>query len=631
MQGVAGLYDYGPPGTAIKTNLLTSWRNHFVLEEDMLEIETVSVTPSVVFEVSGHCAKFTDLMVKNEITKAFYRADHLLEAAMDKIIADPATPADKVTECKRIAAQVDDYDAETLGMLLKRFDVRDPEDGGVLSAPYPFNLMFETSIGPAGVHKGYLRPETAQGIFVNFPRLLEYNGGRVPFAGATIGPAFRNEISPRAGLLRVREFTLAEIEHFIDPSDDVHPKLATVANVVVTLYPRDNQTTSNTMVRMTIGDAVRSALIGHTDAKGVKHPSENLGYFIARTHLWLTSMGAHPECLRFRQHLSNEMAHYAIDCWDAELLTSYGWIEVVGHANRACYDLSVHSAASKVGMHFFKSFAEPVQREVLRTKLNKGPIGATFKAEGKALMEHLDSLVGDQCVPLQQALAETGECVVHVHGKDFKLTKAMLAIELVKEKISGEQVTPSVIEPSYGIGRILYSLLEQAYWVRNGDKPAERLTVDELAAKKKALAKGDTEMIRSVLSLVPALAPVKCSVLPLFSSNADMMAYIPRVTTALKQFNITHKVDSASQNIGRRYARTDELGVPFGITIDFDTIKDEGKGLLDTVTLRDRDTTEQVRVPSSEIAQVISNLCNGQITWVQVAAKYPRQLQSQQQ
>ena len=97
---------------------------------------------------------------------------------------------------------MDDYDCASLGALLKQYDVKDPEDGGDLSAPYPFNLMFETSIGPAGTHKGYLRPETAQGIFVNFPKLLEYNGGRVPFAGATIGTAFRNEISPRAGLLR---------------------------------------------------------------------------------------------------------------------------------------------------------------------------------------------------------------------------------------------------------------------------------------------------------------------------------------------------------------------------------------------------------------------------------------------
>lgn len=134
----------------------------------------------------------------------------------------------------------------SLGRLLKEFNVRDPEDGGELSAPYAFNLMFETSIGPAGnkgesyfkissssfsfvsgTHKGFLRPETAQGIFVNFPRLLNYNGGRIPFAGemnllffcsfsltstlvlgATIGPAFRNEIAPRQGLLRVREFTL---------------------------------------------------------------------------------------------------------------------------------------------------------------------------------------------------------------------------------------------------------------------------------------------------------------------------------------------------------------------------------------------------------------------------------------
>ncbi len=351
-------------------------------------------------------------------------------------------------------AQVDDYDVEALGELLKRFDVRDPEDGGALSAPYPFNLMFETSIGPTGVHRGFLRPELAQGIFVNFARLLEFNGGRIPFAGATIGPAFRNEISPRAGLLRVREFTLAEIEHFIDPAEDVHIKFSRVANVVLTLFPRDNQVTTGTMVRMTVGDAVRQRVIG----------GENLGYFMARTALFLWDMGARKEGLRFRQHLANEMAHYASDCWDAELLTSYGWIECVGHANRSCYDLSVHSAASNTNMHYFKPFAEPVVRDVLCAKANKGAVGQAFKADAKQLLPFIESLRGDVCVPLQQALKDKGVCTVKLHDKSFDLTANMVEFSVVTEKVAGESITPAVIEPSYGIGRIIYSILEQSYW-----------------------------------------------------------------------------------------------------------------------------------------------------------------------
>jgi glycyl-tRNA synthetase len=96
---------------------------------------------------------------------------------------------------------------------LKELKVKAPDSGNELSDPSPFNLMFSSQIGPSSGSKGYFRPETAQGIFVNFKRLLEFNNGKMPFAAAQIGLGFRNEISPRAGLLRVREFQMAEIEH----------------------------------------------------------------------------------------------------------------------------------------------------------------------------------------------------------------------------------------------------------------------------------------------------------------------------------------------------------------------------------------------------------------------------------
>ncbi len=158
-----------------------------------------------------------------------------------------------------------------------------------------------------------MRPETAQGMFVNFSRLLEFNGGKLPFAASQIGQAFRNEIAPRSGLLRVREFTLAEIEHFVNPADKRHPKFPSVANLVLTLYPRENQTGTKQMVQMTIGQAVSSGTVAN----------ETLGYFIARTYLFLLAAGIKQERLRFRQHLRDEMAHYATDCWDAEINNSY--------------------------------------------------------------------------------------------------------------------------------------------------------------------------------------------------------------------------------------------------------------------------------------------------------------------
>lgn len=129
--------------------------------------------------------------------------------------------------------------------------------GNNLIGPLPFNLMFSTQIGPTGKLTGYLRPETAQGLFVNFRRLLDYNGGQMPFAGATIGQAFRNEIAPRSGLLRVREFALAEIEHFCHPKNKDHPKYDSVKDIKLVLFPQAEQLADKGTVTMTIDEAVK--------------------------------------------------------------------------------------------------------------------------------------------------------------------------------------------------------------------------------------------------------------------------------------------------------------------------------------------------------------------------------------
>lgn len=179
----------------------------------------------------------------------------------------------------------------------------------------------------------FLRPETAQGIFVNFKRLLEFNQGRLPFAAAQIGNAFRNEISPRSGLIRVREFTMAEIEHFCDPIDKNHGKFDSVRDTEVTLYSACNQMDGKSAEKRTIGDAVKAVSIHNLFFIKRLIPkiiilqgliaNETLGYFMGRIYTFLLKIGVHPTKLRFRQHMNNEMAHYACDCWDAECLTSY--------------------------------------------------------------------------------------------------------------------------------------------------------------------------------------------------------------------------------------------------------------------------------------------------------------------
>ena len=145
-------------------------------------------------------------------------------------------------------------------------NIKDPDTGNALSPAVPFNLMFDTQIGPTGLQKGYLRPETlisiifpetAQGMFINFRRLVEFNNGRLPFAAAQIGLGFRNEISPRQGLLRVREFTMAEIEHFVDPQDKSCAKFASLGDIQLPLWTAQAQDAGErSPVMMSIGEAV---------------------------------------------------------------------------------------------------------------------------------------------------------------------------------------------------------------------------------------------------------------------------------------------------------------------------------------------------------------------------------------
>merc|ERR1719361_1275465 len=160
--------------------------------------------------------------------------------------------AETKTECEDIVIKLDGMTKDEMAAVLKKFEIKSPLTNNPLTEPIEFNLMFETHIGPSGAVRGFLRPETAQGVFVNFKRLLEFNQGKLPFAAAQIGNAFRNEISPRSGLIQVREFTMAEIEHFCDPEDKSHPKFNRVADTEMSLYSACNQMDGNPATQMTI-------------------------------------------------------------------------------------------------------------------------------------------------------------------------------------------------------------------------------------------------------------------------------------------------------------------------------------------------------------------------------------------
>jgi glycyl-tRNA synthetase len=578
--GCGGFFDFGPPGCALKSNFLDLWRRHFVAHEDMLEIECTTMTPDIVLRTSGHVDKFTDLMVKDPSTGECFRADKLLEDHIENLVAgDAAMPTERREELERIARQADSYAPEELGAILTELGVKSPSTGADLTAPFPFNLMFASNIGPEGNNASYLRPETAQGIFINFRRLLDFNGSRMPFAAAQIGLAFRNEISPRAGLLRVREFTMAEIEHFVDPDEKDHPKFASVADLKLCLFPRDRQVgDGKTVSDVTLGEAVSSGVIDN----------ETLAYFMARTALFLSSIGINPQWLRFRQHLQTEMAHYASDCWDAELYTSYGWVECVGIADRSCYDLGVHAAKSKVDLTASKRLDEPLMVDAVRLKANKGLMGRSLKKNMQGVMAALEALPVADAMALESSLEESGEAEFN----GFTLTRQMLSVERTTKKLSEVRYAPSVIEPSFGVGRILYSLMEHSFWVRQGDDK------------------------RSVLSFPAAIAPFKVAVLPL-SANAEFRPAVERISQAVQDGGLSCKVDASSTTIGRRYSRMDEVGVPYGVTVDFET------AITSSVTLRERDSTAQVRVPECNLVTILNALVVGRVTFDEIRQQYP--------
>ena len=427
----------------------------------------------------------------------------------------------------------------------------------------------------------YLRPETAQGQFLNFSKLYEYNNLKMPFASASIGKSFRNEISPRQGLLRVREFLMAEIEHFVDPNDKAHPRFHEVQDVVLKFLPKDVQESGSTqIVEKTIGEAVRSGMVDN----------ETLGYFLARIHLFLKRIGVDQNKVRFRQHMANEMAHYASDCWDAELLSSYGWIECVGCADRSAYDLTVHSKVTGRDLVVQETLAEPLKKDEWDVDINKRVFGPKFKKDAKLVEESLLSLSQSKRESASKELESGPLSVPLPDGRSVEVDSSCVTFSLKTKTINVREYTPNVIEPSFGIGRILYSLIEHVYWTRPSD------------------------INRGILSFPPIVAPTKCLIVPL-SSHSSFTPIVTQLSHEIRKKGISNRVDASSASIGKRYARNDELGTPFGITVDFQTVKDE------TVTLRERDGTRQVRGSREDVVEALRRLVEGEITWEQTGLK----------
>jgi glycyl-tRNA synthetase len=566
--GAAGFYTFGPEGAALKHNVEAAWRDRFALKEDNEEIAAPTIMPEPVFEASGHLDTFDDMLVECAECGESHRADHLVEGATDLEDAEALEP-------------------EEVADLIAENDLACPNCGADLGgqAVEEFNLMFQTSIGPGSGQPGYLRPETAQGIFVEFPRLKEYARGKLPFGVTQIGPAYRNEISPRRGLIRVRELTQAELEQFIDPEED-EPPLETVEDVELRLYAVPDQQeeapAGEGYQTVTVREAVDGNIVG----------SDWIAYYLGVAQEWYERIGLDTEQLRFRQHLPGERAHYASDCWDAEAkVESAGgdWIEIAGISSRGDYDLSKHAEGSGENFTVFKQYDESKSVRQATVDPDMSVLGPEFGGDAGAVAEALADLAErDPDAFEQDAVTVTAD------GEAYEVDTDDANFEVVEETEAGEHITPHVIEPSFGVDRTVYALIDHG------------LQRDELGGEA-----------RDYLSLAPEMAPTDVAVFPLVSNHEPLLDTADEVLSTLRGAGFDATRDD-SGSIGRRYRRQDEVGTPFCVTVDRDGLEDEPQ----TVTLRDRDTGAQARIPTGELVGQLEAIRDGEADFEALLSRY---------
>ena len=463
--GFAGFYDYGHNGTLLRRKWEEAWLDHFLgLDDNYYLVDTTTVLPYAALKASGHVDHFTDVLVTCMKCGESYRADQLLEAVTHEQY-EGITPG-----------EVDEK--------IRELKVRCPRDKGELGPAKPFNMMFPLSVGPAATDPAFLRPETAQGVFLNFKREFESLRRKLPMGLAIVGRAYRNEISPRQGTYRMREFLQAELQIFMDPE--------------------------------TFGEQVPWSSVSASPVRiaWAKEKNEPVAHEIA----------------------AKDLAARGLPPWYV-----YHLVQVQRFYEDVC----------RIPQDRFR-FAELDERE--RAFYNKIHFDIQVKQ---------DSLGG---------FREVGG--VHYRtDHDLKGHESM-SHEKQSVTIDGKRFIPHVLELSFGVDRNVWALLDLDY------VPGER----------------------AVLRLPPRLAPVSVAVFPLVSKDG-----LPERASVLFR-SIRHRLDAfydEAGSIGKRYARMDEIGTPFCVTVDHATL--EGKG----VTVRERDSQKQTRVSDDVLESTLHALVRG--------------------
>jgi len=468
--GLAGFYDLGPVGTRIRNNLIELWRHSFVeLRDFVYEVSGTTILPSEVFQASGHLEHFTDPYT--ECPKGHVvRADQLIE--------------------EKLGIQAEGKPNDELTSIIREHQIKCPTCGHSLSEVRSFGLMFATHVGGER-RQAFLRPETAQNIFLDFKRVQKATRAKLPFGIAQIGRSYRNEISPRQSVVRVREFEQMEIEYFIDPDHlDECPLLPELQDVELAIVTREAQQEAAEKgrhggeyeaVRVTVAEAAEKGLV----------PNQWMACVLGDEMVFFQQLGIPKEAIRFRHMRPEETPHYSGGNFDLEVRLSIGWKEVVGNAYRRDHDLRAHMKGSQ---------------------------------------------------------------------KDLSI------------EVNGRKVVPHVIEPSFGVDRLLYCIMEHTF-------------------------RCDESRSWSWFQFPPAIAPYDAVILPLLE-RPPLEERAQRLYRECLELGLAVLYDDRGR-IGRRYARADEIGIPTAVTIDPQTLEDG------TATLRSRDTTKQTRHPLDQIPNLL--------------------------
>jgi glycyl-tRNA synthetase len=576
--GINGFWDYGPLGAELKRNVKDLWWRSMVhYRDDVVGLEATIIMHPLIWKASGHLDTFSDPMSTCRQCKKLVRSDQAREmvedadwfqelqrfyqqATQSSPVAVSAESLEKLAQATRkhapSLALVRAREAVTARLLASAANngpdwadenqfIRSvstenaaaglthfpcPHCGGELTEPRPFNLMFKTHYGPVESDDNvcYLRPETAQAIFVQFKNVFETSRQKLPFGIAQVGKAFRNEVTPRNFTFRSREFEQMELEFFIKPDEAVAALAGGVASA--------------------------------SDGAWQGTPQPDWGwevwhkYWVEQRVRFYESIGLAREDFVEYWQKPDELAHYARATVDILFRFPFGVQELEGIAARGDFDLTQHQKFSGKSTEVFD--------EELRSawaKLDE-PTRAALRARHES--------------SLRESLLKKG-----IAG-DEATAQAAAASQAYFEKLAKGHYVPHVIEPSAGVDRLILALLCKAY--------REVVSTDE---------KGKTET-RVVLQFHPRIAPIKVGVFPLLKNKPELVAKALAVRDLLRPHMTVFYDESGA--IGRRYARQDEAGTPFGVTIDFDTLGEKPE-LADTVTLRHRDDGRQERLPIADL------------------------------